>query len=173
MIERESQHAQAGRSARIIVKLNALVEPQVIEALYRASCAGVRIELIVRGVCALCPGIPGVSEHITVRSVIGRFLEHSRAYWFKNDGTPELYLSSADWMERNFFRRVEVAFPIRRPRHTERLLRDLNFCLGDNCQSWILKPDGGYERSKPGNERPCSAQVELLSVYAAGTPATV
>ena len=172
-IEREAEHARAGRPARIIAKMNALVESGAIEALYRASRAGVKIDLIIRGVCALRPGVPGVSENITVRSIIGRFLEHSRVFYFANNGEPDFLCASADWMERNFFRRVEVAFPIRRPRHTERLLRDLNFCLGDNCQSWILKPDGRYERSKPGKERACSAQLELLSVYAAGTPATV
>jgi polyphosphate kinase len=172
-IEREAEHARAGRPARIIAKMNALVESGAIEALYRASRAGVKIDLIIRGVCALRPGVPGVSENITVRSIIGRFLEHSRVFYFANNGEPDFLCASADWMERNFFRRVEVAFPIRRPKHTERLLRDLNFCLSDNCQSWILKPDGHYERSKPGNERACSAQVELLSVYAAGTPANV
>jgi polyphosphate kinase len=167
-IEREAEHARAGRPARIIAKMNALVESGAIEALYRASRAGVKIDLIVRGVCALRPGVPGVSENITVRSIVGRFLEHSRVFYFENGGEPDFLCASADWMERNFFRRVEVAFPVRRPKHTERLLRDLNFCLGDNCQSWKLLPDGRYERSKPGGERACSAQLELLSVYAAG-----
>jgi polyphosphate kinase len=173
LVRREATNARAGLPARIIAKMNALVESGAIEALYRASRAGVKIDLIIRGVCALRPGVPGVSENITVRSIIGRFLEHSRVFYFANNGEPDFLCASADWMERNFFRRVEVAFPIRRPRHTERLLRDLNFCLSDNCQSWILKPDGRYQRSKPGNERACSAQLELLAVYAAGTPATV
>ena len=118
MIERESAHALAGKKARIIVKLNALVDPQTIETLYRASRSGVRIDLIVRGVCAVRPGIPGVSDNIRVVSVVGRFLEHSRVYWFENDGSPELYLASADWMERNFFRRVEIAFPVLQHRST-------------------------------------------------------
>jgi polyphosphate kinase len=165
MIERERQHAQAGRHARIIVKLNALVEPQVIESLYRASGAGVRIQLIVRGVCALCPGIPGVSEHITVRSVIGRFLEHSRAYWFENGGAPELYLSSADWMERNFFRRVEIAFPVLREQHRDRIFRDLEAYLADDANAWELRPDGTYERVTPGTGPPRAAQQMLLERY--------
>jgi polyphosphate kinase len=165
MIDRESQHAQAGRSARIIVKLNALVEPLVIEALYRASCAGVRVQLIVRGVCALCPGIPGVSDHITVRSVIGRFLEHSRVYWFENGGAAELYLSSADWMERNFFRRVEIAFPVLREQHRDRIFRDLEAYLADNVNAWELRADGTYQRVTPGGGPPRDAQQMMLERY--------
>ena len=157
-----------GRPARVICKMNALVEPQAIEALYRASCAGVKIDLIVRGVCALRPGVPGVSENIQVRSIVGRFLEHSRVFYFENGGKPEMFCASADWMERNFFRRVEVAFPIRRAEHLERILRDLDFCLRDNTQAWTLRPDGHYERISRGKERAFSAQSELLAVYAAG-----
>src|SRR6201986_3120778 len=115
--------------------MNALVDPQSIEALYRASNAGVKVDLIVRGICALRPGLPGVSENITVRSVIGRFLEHSRVFYFENGGAPELYCASADWMERNFFRRVEVAFPITRDTHRVRILQDLDLCLRDNVQA--------------------------------------
>src|SRR5579871_2656762 len=174
LIERESEHARAGRPARIVAKLNALVDPQTIESLYRASQAGVHIELIVRGVCALRPGIPGVSENIRVRSIVGRFLEHSRVFYFENGGNPDMLCASADWMERNFFRRVEVAFPIRRPDHAERILRDLEFCLKDNCQAWALKPDGCYERiTRASRERPFSAQSELLLAYAAGPAVTV
>ncbi|HXW73859.1 MAG TPA: polyphosphate kinase 1 [Steroidobacteraceae bacterium] len=168
----EAEHARAGRPARVIAKMNALVDPQAIEALYRASCAGVKIELIVRGVCALRPGVPGVSENITVCSIVGRFLEHSRVFYFENGGDPDMFCASADWMERNFFRRVEVAFPIRRHEHRERILRDLAFCLKDNSQAWQLKPEGRYERIGRGRERPFSAQAELLAVYAAG-PAVV
>src|SRR5579862_3000899 len=173
-LAREGEHARARRPARVIAKMNALVDPQAIEALYRASCAGVRVDLIVRGVCALRPGVPGVSENIKVRSIVGRFLEHSRVFYFENGGNPDMLCASADWMERNFFRRVEVAFPVRRPEHAERILRDLDFCLKDNCQAWALKPDGSYERiSRANRERPFSAQSELLLAYAAGPAVTV
>src|SRR6266436_4836192 len=166
-------HARTARAARIIVKMNALVDPQVIEALYRASCAGVKIDLIVRGVCCLRPGVPGVSENISVRSIVGRFLEHSRVFYFENGGEPDMFCASADWMERNFFRRVEVAFPIRRQDHAERMLRDLDFSLKDNCQAWKLHPDGRYARISRGSERALSAQSELLTVYAAGPTVVV
>jgi polyphosphate kinase len=167
-IEREAGHARAGKEARIIAKMNALVDPQAIEALYRASRAGVKVDLIVRGICALRPGLPGVSENITVRSVVGRFLEHSRAFYFANNGKPELYLASADWMERNFFRRVEVAFPIKRASHRERILRDLDLYLSDNVQAWQLHHDGLYTRATPGDKPAICAQETLLAAYAAG-----
>ena len=172
-LAREADHARAGRPARVIAKMNALVEPMTIEALYKASCAGVKIDLIIRGVCALRPGVPGVSENIAVRSIVGRFLEHSRAFYFENGGEPEMWCASADWMERNFFRRVEVAFPIKRDTHRERMLRDLDLCLRDNSQAWQLLSNGSYRRieKRPG-ERTVSAQAELLAIYAAGpTPA--
>jgi polyphosphate kinase len=167
-LEREAEHARAGRPARIIAKMNALVDPQTIESLYRASCAGVEIDLIIRGVCALRPGIPGVSERIRVRSVIGRFLEHSRVYYFENGGESELYGASADWMERNFFRRVEVAFPIERANHRKRILRDLEIYLADNTHAWMLGEDGRYTLLQPGNELPVTAQEKLLAAYAEG-----
>jgi polyphosphate kinase len=173
-LARESEHARAGRPARVIAKMNALVDPQTIEALYRASNAGVQIDLIVRGVCALRPGVPGVSENISVRSIVGRFLEHSRVFYFENGGAPDMFCASADWMERNFFRRVEVAFPIRRQAHRERILRDLGCYLSDNCQAWKLQPDGCFERIKRGaGERAVNAQAELLTAYAAGAAAAV
>ena len=169
-LEREAAHARAGRPARVIAKMNALVDPQAIEALYRASRAGVKVELIVRGICALRPGIPGVSENITVRSILGRFLEHSRVFYFYNDGDSELYGASADWMERNFFRRVEVAFPIQRRSHRERILRDLEIYLSDNTHAWFLRPDGLYERRAPaGDESAVVAQEKLLESYSAGS----
>ena len=167
-LARETEHARAGRPARVIVKMNALVEAQSMEALYRASRAGVKIDLIVRGVCALRPGVPGVSENIRVHSIVGRFLEHSRVFYFENAGDPELFCASADWMERNFFRRVEVAFPIRHHSQRERILRDLELCMSDNCQAWKLLPDGSYERIQRGNAQPVNAQAELLAIYAAG-----
>ena len=179
LIEREITNARAGKNAGIIAKLNALVDPQTIENLYRASGAGVRIELIVRGVCALRPGIPGVSENIQVRSIIGRFLEHSRVLWFENAGRPQLYLTSADWMERNFFRRVEVAFPIMQAKLRARIREDLERYLTDTSNAWLLQSDGSYQR--PGsmaNEggkasaaapqpRGADAQWSLLETYAA------
>lgn len=164
-IAREAEHARSGRPARIIAKMNALNESGVIRALYAASQAGVEIDLIVRGACTLRPGVKGLSERIRVRSVVGRFLEHSRVYWFQNDTQPELYCSSADWMERNLLRRVETCFPILDPKlaarvHDEELI---NY-LADNTQSWVLLPDGSYQRLAPaGDEMPHSAQNALLA----------
>jgi polyphosphate kinase len=126
------------------------------------------VELIVRGICALRPGLPGVSENITVRSVIGRFLEHSRVFYFENGGSPELFCASADWMERNFFRRVEVGFPVLRDSQRDRILRDLQLYLADNTQAWLLRSDGSYVRSEPGSDPPVCAQKQLLENYAAG-----
>jgi polyphosphate kinase len=171
LIEREITHARAGKSARIIAKLNALVDPATIENLYRASNAGVRIDLIVRGVCALRPGLPGVSENIQVRSIVGRFLEHSRAFWFENAGRAQLYLASADWMERNFFRRVEVAFPITQAKLRTRIREDLELYLQDSTNAWLLQSDGSYRRVLPEKgarkQPPGDAQGQLLESYAA------
>jgi polyphosphate kinase len=161
---REIQFAREGKSARIVAKMNALVEPQIINALYQASMAGVKIDLIIRGICALRPGIKGVSENITVRSVIGRFLEHSRVYYFQNDGNPELFCASADWMERNFFRRIEVGFPVGR-KHRDQILADLEAYLADNVLAWDLRADGEYERSLPGDRPLMNAQTTLLRRY--------
>jgi len=169
-IEREAEHARAGRGGRIILKMNALVEPTAIAALYRASQAGVQIELIVRGVCALRPGVAGLSENIRVRSVIGRFLEHSRVFYFANNGQAELFCSSADWMDRNFFRRVEIAFPIRRQKYRERILSDLETYLSDDTQAWLLEADGSYQLgAQQGSVGRC-AQSQLLEIYTAGRP---
>jgi len=168
-IDREAKHASAGRAGRIIGKMNSLVDPQVIEALYHASRAGVQIDLIVRGLCALRPGIPGVSENIRVRSVVGRFLEHSRVFYFGNDSSSELYLASADWMERNFFRRVEIAFPVREQTHRDRILRDLDSYLADNMQAWSLGRDGRYTRCERNGDPIRDAQAALLARYAAGS----
>lgn len=170
-LEREADHARAGRPARIIAKMNALVDPQVIEGLYRASRAGVQIDLIVRGVCALRPGIPGVSERIRVRSIVGRFLEHSRVFYFENGGKPEMFCASADWMERNFFRRVEVAFPLRRQAHRDRVLRDLEIYLRDDTLVWELQPDGTYTHVQPPENGSTNAQSILLAQYATSTAA--
>jgi polyphosphate kinase len=161
-IRREAKHAEHGKPARIIAKMNSLVEPQIIQALYAASAAGVKIDLIVRGTCSLRPGIPGVSDNIRVRSVIGRFLEHPRVVCFDNAGEPEVYCSSADWMERNFFRRVEVCFPIEVKALRERIIRDLECYLADNTQAWLMRSDGTYERVMPGDNAPVTAQMQLL-----------
>jgi polyphosphate kinase len=162
-IERETANALAGKSARIVAKLNALNESHVIEALYRASQAGVEIDLIVRGACTLRPGLPGISERIRVRSIVGRFLEHSRVYWFANDGQPEIYCASADWMERNLMRRIEVAFPILDPTLARRVFDEtLANGLADNTQAWLLDSDGHYTRATPGDAPPRCAQQLLL-----------
>ena len=165
-INREIIFANQGKPARIIAKMNALVEPTIIEALYSASQAGVRVELIVRGICSLRPGIKGVSENIQVRSVVGRFLEHTRIYYFHNDNDFELYCSSADWMDRNFFRRIEICFPIEDNRIRKKLLEEglLNY-LADNTQSWLLQSDGSYKQNTPGNNIARSAQTHLLKHF--------
>ncbi len=166
-IEREAEHAKQGKTAHIMARMNALIEPQIIQALYRASQAGVKIDLIIRGICGLRPGIPGVSENIHVRSVMGRFLEHSRVFYFYNDDKPEIYCSSADWMQRNFFRRVETCFPIETPELRERVIKEsLLAYLSDNTQAWILEQDGHYKRLKPGQKKPRSAQAHLLETLA-------
>ena len=163
-IEREISHAGADKPARIIARMNALNEPGVVEALYRASAAGVEIDLIVRGACTLRPGLPGISERIRVRSIVGRFLEHSRVYWFANDGAPELFCSSADWMERNLMQRIEVCFPILDATLAQRVYDEtLANYLGDNAQAWILQPDGRYERAARGDGPAHSAQRTLLA----------
>ena len=149
LIERETAHAEAGRPAKIIAKMNALVDTDIIDALYRAGQAGVEIDLIIRGICCLRPGIPGTSDHIRVISVIGRFLEHSRVWYFHNDGAGEYLIGSADWMPRNLDRRVEVIVPVEEPAHHVRLKRVLDVCLADNRQAWELRPDGSYGQRQP------------------------
>jgi polyphosphate kinase len=165
-IERETEHARAGRPARIVVKLNALTETTLIQALYRASRAGVRVDLIVRGICCLRPGIKGVSENITVRSIVGRFLEHSRVYYFDNGEKREVYCASADWMDRNLFRRIEVAYPVETAELQERVADDLALYLADDTQAWTLQSNGEYVRA--GGEKggsAVSAQASLLALY--------
>ena len=164
-IERETRHAKAGKPARIVAKMNALNEPRVIRALYVASQAGVSIDLVVRGACTLRPGVPGVSDNIRVRSIVGRFLEHSRVYWFANDGRPDLFCSSADWLERNLLRRVETGFPILDPVLAARVQDEaLDNYLADNLNAWELQADGRYRKLEPtGDEPPHSAQAALLA----------
>ncbi|CAN0619705.1 Polyphosphate kinase [Burkholderia multivorans] len=164
-IRAETDNARAGKRARIVAKMNALLEPSVIAALYDASKAGVKVDLIVRGVCALQPGVPGLSENITVRSIIGRFLEHHRIYYFHANGAENVYLSSADWMDRNLFRRVEVAFPIRERKLKRRVIAEgLSACLGDNQSAWLMQSDGHYKRRRATRTKR-SAQLGLLAKF--------
>jgi polyphosphate kinase len=165
-IDKEIGHAIEGRPAKIIAKMNSLVEPGVIGALYRASQAGVRIQLIVRGVCTLSPGVAGLSENISVRSLVGRFLEHPRIFYFYNDGEENLYIASADWMGRNFFGRIETCVPILDPVLKQRILReDLRLDLEDNVNAWAMQQDGTYRRVSSKDSRLC-AQETLLAEYA-------
>ena len=164
-IEREARNARDGKAARIVAKMNALNEPQVVRALYAASQAGVQIDLIVRGACTLRPGVPGISDKIRVRSIVGRFLEHHRVYWFANDGEGDLFCSSADWLERNLLRRIETGFPIRDPKLAARVYDEaLENYLADNSSAWELQPDGDYIRVTPREGEPVhSAQATLLA----------
>ncbi len=169
-IRAEARNARAGKPARIIAKMNALLEPSIIDELYKASRAGVKIDLIVRGVCALMPGVPGMSENISVRSIIGRFLEHHRVYYFHAGGEEVLYLSSADWMDRNLFRRVEVAFPVLDKALKARVIKEsLQVHLRDNGSAWIMQPDGNYERKQTRSKRPHVSQNDMLVMFG-GTP---
>lgn len=161
-IQRETKNAKAGKDARIIAKINSLNEPQLIDALYEASQAGVKIDLIIRGICSLRPGVKDLSENIHVRSIVGRFLEHSRVYYFYNGGNEEFYCSSADWMERNMFRRNESCFEIRQKAMKEKIRQHLELFLSDNCQAWVMKGDGSYERLHPGKAERISAQDTFL-----------
>lgn len=163
LIERERDHALAGKPARIIAKLNSLVDQEIIEKLYEASCAEVTIDLLVRGICCLRPKIPGLSENIRVTSIVGRFLEHSRIYYFENAGTPDIFLASADWMPRNFVRRVEIAFPIEAPALRDEIIDDvLPKFLHDRVKARELQPDGSYRRMKPeGKELREQAQLQF------------
>jgi len=171
-IQRETGHARAGRKAQIVAKMNALLEPQVIAALYEASKAGVQIDLIVRGVCALRPGIPEISHNIRVRSIVGRFLEHARVFCFHNDGAEDVYLSSADWMPRNFFRRVEVCFPIYDAKLKRRVIAEGLTCyVEDNVQAWEMDQHGAYHRANAEGHAEINAQQVLLERLASAQPA--
>ena len=164
LIETEIGNAGENGSARIMAKMNSLIEPQIIQALYRASQAGVQVDLIVRGVCGLRPGVQGVSENIRVRSIVGRFLEHPRVFLFQNGGEPKVFISSADWMGRNFFNRVETCLPVESRSLRKRIIKEtFDTYLQDNCQAWVLQSDGTYTavRHESGNRR--SAQETLLA----------
>jgi len=170
LIRREMEHANAGRPAHIIAKMNALLEPSVIEALYAASQAGVEVDLIIRGICTLRPGVPGLSDRIRVRSIVGRFLEHSRIFHFANGGDDEVYIGSADWMPRNLFERCEVVFPVRdaaaRARIHDEILPAL---LGDTTKARLQQPDGTYIRAyKAIKDGPPFASQDFLMQLAEG-----
>jgi len=168
-IDREAQVAKSGKPARIIAKMNALLEPETIEALYKASQAGVKIDLMVRGVCALRPGVRGLSENIRVRSIVGRFLEHSRIFHFKNGGEAQVMISSADWMDRNFFKRIELAVPVLDPKLRRRIIAEgLKPYLEDNQQAWEMQGDGTWKRVKHGRGKGHCAQLELRRALAGG-----
>ncbi|MEA2625981.1 MAG: polyphosphate kinase [Candidatus Binatota bacterium] len=166
-IDQEAEEARAGRPAWIAAKMNALIDPAIIQALYRASTAGVRVDLVVRGICCLRPGVAGLSENVRVRSIIGRFLEHSRIFHFHAGGRELTYFGSADWMPRNFFGRIEVCCPVDDPTLRDRVLREgLTVYLEDDTQAWELQPDGTYRRAETSPDRPRSAQRELLQAFA-------
>ena len=166
-IAAETAEARAGRPARIIAKMNSLIEPGIIRALYEASRAGVQIDLIVRGMCTLRPGVPGLSENIRVRSIIGRLLEHSRVFYFHSGGREELFIASADWMGRNFFRRIEICTPVENPAIKQRIMREaLTLALADNRKAWLMQPDGSYIRAAvQEGEEGLDMQETLLNEY--------
>lgn len=159
LIEREKEHALAGRSAHIIAKMNSLCDKDIIDALYDASSCGVKIDLIVRGICCLRVGIPKVSENITVRSIVGNFLEHSRIFYFENDGKPAYYLASADWMPRNLERRVEIMFPVEKPELQSKVMHILQCSLKDTIKAHLLMPDGTYEKVDRRGKEPLNSQL--------------
>jgi polyphosphate kinase len=166
LIERERDNARAGKPGRIVAKLNALVDQEIIEKLYEASCSDVTIDLIVRGICCLRPKIPDLSENIRVISIVGRFLEHSRVFYFENAGQPKVFLSSADWMPRNFYRRIELAFPVENPALRDRIINEvLPSFLHDRVKARELQSDGKYRRLKPeGSEPRAQAQWHFREV---------
>jgi len=165
LVERETENARRGLPARIILKLNSLVDQRSIEALYRASEAGVQIQLIVRGICCLRPGLKGLSENITVRSIVDRFLEHSRVYYFENACQPQVFVSSADWMPRNFIRRIELAIPIEDGNLRDRVISEvLAISLADNVKARFLQPDGSYRRLAPAEGKARHSQVEFMAL---------
>ena len=157
-ITRETINAREGKEARIIAKMNSLCDHKIIAALYEASAAGVRIDLIVRGICCLKVGIPGVSDNITVHSIVGNFLEHSRIYYFYNDGYEDIYMGSADWMPRNLDKRVEILFPVEAQELKTRIIHILDIQLRDNVKTRIKQPDGSYVTLTPGDDEPLSSQ---------------
>ncbi len=170
LIDRERRNAEMGRPARVIAKMNALVEPSVIDALYDAAQAGADVDLMIRGICCLRPGLPGLSERVRVRSVVDKFLEHSRIFYFENAGDPEVYLSSSDWMPRNFYRRIEVMFPVEDPRLKQRIIHEiLPVVLADNVKARVLRSDGSYDRLLPAETEPALRSQVVLQELARRT----
>ncbi|MDF2922994.1 MAG: Polyphosphate kinase [Paenibacillaceae bacterium] len=164
LFQREARHAEAGKPARIIAKLNSLSHQETVDELYRASQAGVKVDLIIRGVCCLRPGVGGLSENISVRSIVDRFLEHSRIIYFENGGEPEVYISSADWMSRNLTRRVELLCPVLDDARKQDLIRMLQMSLDDNVKARVLQPNGMYEPREPGTEPPLRSQFQAMNI---------
>jgi polyphosphate kinase len=167
-IRREVEHARAGRGGRLIAKMNALADEELIEELYEASAAGVEIDLIVRGICCLRPGLPGLSERIRVRSIVDRYLEHARIFYFENSGEPEYLLSSADWMRRNLDHRVEIAFPVLAPELQARVREVLDVQLADNVKARTILPDGRFERVTETGRPPLRSQERLYEIASPG-----
>jgi polyphosphate kinase len=165
LINEEINFAKKGKPSSIMFKMNSLVDPDVIIALYKASQAGVQIDLIIRGICCLKPGIPGISENINVRSIIGRYLEHSRIYYFSNGGSPKYFLASADCMPRNFLRRIEVMFPILDDKNKDKIQKIINLQLNDNTSARVLQADGSYIRLyPPKGKQAINAQVDMVNL---------
>ena len=173
LIERETKNARAGKPASIIAKMNSLCDKEIIAALYEASCAGVKIHLVVRGICCLKAGIPGLSENIEVRSIVGEFLEHARIFIFENDGSEEIYMGSADWMPRNLDKRVEIMFPVEDPALKEQVVHILKVQLEDNVKAHILQPDGTYEKIDKRGKVLVTAQKQLCEEAIAMAKAAV
>ena len=167
LIERETRNAEAGKPASIIAKMNSLCDKDIIAALYKASCAGVKIQLVVRGICSLRAGIPGLSENIEVRSIVGEFLEHARVFIFENDGSEEIYMGSADWMPRNLDRRVEIMFPVLREELKDRVRRYMEIQLEDNLKAHVQMPDGTYEKPDRRGKVPVGSQATFCEMAVA------
>lgn len=173
LIKRETKHAQDGKEAFIKAKMNSLCDKEIIAALYEASAAGAKIELIVRGICSLKVGIPGISENITVRSIVGNFLEHSRIFYFHNDGQEEIYMGSADWMPRNLDRRVEILFPVENEQLMDEIRHVLTVQLEDNIKAHILQPDSQYEKIDKRGKKLVNSQTQFCEEAKKAVPKKV